>query len=138
MIVVDTNVLSELMRPQPDATVLAWMDRVPGREFFSTAITVAEIQYGLARLPDGRRRDSLTAAAAAVFASFEDRILAFDTIAAGHYGPLVADRVSAGRPIAMADAQIAAICVAHGADLATRDGGGFEGTGVVVHDPWDG
>lgn len=137
MIVADTNVLSELMRPEPDPAALTWMDRVPGNEFFSTAVTVAEIQYGLARLPPGRRRDSLTDVATTVFASFEDRILAFDTAAAVRYGQLVAERDRAGQPIAMADAQIAAICLVHGAGLATRDVDGFEGTGLLVHDPWE-
>lgn len=138
MIVADTNVLSELMRPEPDPTVLSWVDGVPGNEFFSTAITVAEIQYGVARLPDGRRRESLADVVTRVFASFENRILAFDTAAAVRYGRLVAERDRAGQPITMADGQIAAICLVRGADLATRDVDGFDGTGVVVHDPWQG
>ncbi len=135
MIVIDTNVVSEMMRGEPDRTVLAWADAV-GR-LHTTAITLAEVDYGIARLPDGRRKDRLATTAAEVFADAGDVILAFDAHAARRYARIVADRERAGRPIATADAQIAAICASREATLATRNTGDFDGTGVSLINPWD-
>lgn len=134
MIVVDTNVLSEVMRDNPDPSVLAWT-ATTGR-LHTTAITLAEIEYGVARLPAGRRRAQLTAMAAAVFADFDDVVLPFDVRAAHRYAEIVANREAGGRPIATADAQIAAICAARKATLATRNTGGFESTGIQLVNPW--
>lgn len=135
MIVIDTNVISEMMRDEPDSTVLAWADAVG--PLHTTAITLAEVDYGIARLPAGRRKDRLTTTAAEVFADFGEVILAFDAHAARHYAGIVADREEAGHPIATADAQVAAICASREATLATRDTGDFDGTGVSLINPWD-
>lgn len=136
MIVIDTNVVSEMERDEPDRKVLAWSETV-GR-LHTTAVTLAEVDYGIARLPEGRRKDRLAATAARVFADFDEVIVAFDAPAARRYGGIVAGRERAGRPIATADAQIAAICAAQGATLATRNTGDFDGTGISLVNPWDG
>lgn len=136
MIVLDSNVLSELMRSSPDGRVADWVLRVPGPELWTTAISVAEVDYGCARLRAGRRRDDLRAVADALFARFSDRIAAFDADAAVRYGSVVASREERGRPISMADAQIAAVCQARDAVLATRNVADFEGTGIEIVNPW--
>ena len=135
MIVIDTNVVSEMMRDEPDQKVLTWSETV-GR-LHTTAVTLAEVDYGIARLPGGHCKDRLAATAASVFADYHELIVAFDAPAARRYGSIVADRENAGRPIATADAQIAAICAAHEATLATRNTGDFEGTGIDLVNPWD-
>ncbi|HEU0190032.1 MAG TPA: type II toxin-antitoxin system VapC family toxin [Mycobacterium sp.] len=134
MIVIDTNVVAEMMRDEPDRNVLGWTETV-GR-LHTTVITLAEIEYGIARLPDGRRKDQLAVAASRVFADFDDVILAFDVGAARRYAEIVATRERVGRPIAAADAQIAAICASRQATLATRNTGDFDGTGIGVINPW--
>jgi predicted nucleic acid-binding protein len=134
VIVIDTAVVSEMMRDQPDRAVLGWADAV-GR-LHTTAITLAEIGYGIARLPDGRRKDRLAMTATEVFADFGDVILAFDAPAARRYAGIVAGRESSGRPITTADAQIAAICASREATLATRNTADFDGTGVSLINPW--
>lgn len=136
MIVIDTNVVSEMMHKEPDRQVLGWSDAA-GR-LHTTAITIAEVDYGIARLPEGRRKDQLVAAAASLFVEFEEMILPFDARAARRYGSVVADRERVGLPITAADAQIAAICAAWGAILATRKTDDFSGTGVRLVNPWDG
>ena len=137
MIVLDTNVLSELMRPEPAATVLRWIDSKAAEELFTSAITMAEILHGIERLPDGRRKHSLHTHAMAMFEhDFADRILPFDAYAALHYSTLVTAREQSGKPVGLADAQIAAICRAQQAKLATRNVKDFEGTGVDIINPW--
>jgi predicted nucleic acid-binding protein len=136
VIVIDTNIVAEMMRDEPDRTVVTWTDAV-GR-LHTTAITLAEIEYGIARLPDGRRKDQLAVTAARVFADFGDVILAFDASAARRYARIVTGRERAGRPIAAADAQIAAICASRKATLATRNTGDFHATGITVVNPWTG
>ena len=138
MIVLDTNVVSELMRPAPAPSVVGWVRGCDVRELQTTAITVAEIGYGIRRLVDGQRRDRLQSAAGELFARFANQVLAFDIPAAEQYASLVTERERAGRPIDGFDAQIAAICLAHGSTLATRNTKEFEGTGVTVIDPWAG
>ena len=136
MLVLDTNVLSELMKASPAPAVMEWTD-APGRErLYITAITVAEIRYGVERLPSGRRRDLLRSAAADSFAGFGDEILPFDVEAAARYPDVVTRRDRAGRPIDGFDAQIAAICLAHRASLVTRNVKDFAETGVKLIDPW--
>jgi predicted nucleic acid-binding protein len=135
VIVIDTNIISEMMSDAPDRKVDAWIEGA-GR-LHTTAVTLAEIDYGIARLPKGRRRDRLAATAAAVFADFDDVILPFDTRAARRYGVIVAGRESAGRPIATADAQIAAICASRGATLATRNTADFDATDISLVNPWN-
>lgn len=136
MIVLDTNVVSELMRPVPSLAVVGWVRGHEARELQTTAITVAEIGHAIKRLPDGQHRDRLQAAAAELFARFADQVLPFDAPAAEQYASVVAGRDRSGRPIDGFDAQIAAICLAQRSTLATRDLKDFEGTGVTLTDPW--
>ena len=136
MIVVDTNVVSELMRPSPSPLVRDWAEAQPTAELRTTAITVAEVRYAIERLPDGRRKELFLAAADDVFASFSEFVIPFDAEAAAHYALIVAHRDRVGLPIDGFDAQIAAICRIHGAALATRNVKDFRQTGVNVIDPW--
>lgn len=137
MIVLDTNVLSELMRAQAEPAVVSWLDRQEQDSLAVTAMTVAELFYGIARLPDGRRKSGLQEAALQMLdEEFADRVLPFDVDAAVHYAALVSQRERAGRPISMADAQIAAICRRHAATLATRNSKDFEGVDIVLANPW--
>src|SRR5215472_18161694 len=138
MIVVDTNVVSELMRPAPSPVVWDWVRAQRTSDLRTTAVTVAEIRYGLERLPAGQRKDRRLAVVGEVFGAFGDSILPFDAAAAEWYGRVVFHRESLGRPIEGFDAQIAAICRAHGAAVATRNVKDFEETGVEVIDPWGG
>ncbi len=138
MIVLDTNVISELMRIEPAVVVLEWVDRQPADEVFLTAITLSELLYGVARLPDGRRKASLAERVEAIVAEdFDHRVAAFDETAAVHYADVVVLRERVGRPISAADAQITAICRSHGAVLATRNTSDFTGTGITVVNPWN-
>jgi hypothetical protein len=138
MIVWDTNVLSEIMKPTPDTNVLSWVDSIPTPQTAITAVTVAEILYGIGRLPDGARRRKLMTVAESIFdEEFRNRILVFDADAAVEYAALVVEREAAGLPISMADAQIAAICRKHECTLATRNVRDFDRTGVTVRNPWN-
>ena len=137
MILLDTNVLSELMKANPTDQVLAWVDAQPASELFISTITVAEILYGVSRMPDGKRRDRLRKAAEEMFeGEFSDRLLSFDYSAAAYYAALVSHRERIGRPISTEDAQIAAICLAHDAALATRNVRDFEECTLDVINPW--
>jgi toxin FitB len=136
MLVADTNVVSELMRPSPSPALRTWVSTQAAGDLYTTAITVAEIRYGLERLPGGRRKDRLQAAADEVFAAFSEFVLPFDTGAAVQYARIARHRDEAGLPISGFDAQIAAICHARGAALATRNIKDFVETGVEVIDPW--
>ena len=134
MIVIDTNVISEMMRDSPDPGVLAWADAAG--QLHTTAITLAEVEYGIARLSAGHRKDQITAAANDVFTNFQDLILPFDARAAHRYASIVAARETGGHPISTADAQIAAICAGRKATLATRNTRDFESIGVELVNPW--
>lgn len=137
MIVLDTNVLSELMRPDPSPSVVQWIGKQSRMELFTTTITEAEIFYGIELLPKGKRRDKLLLAAAAMFVQdLEDHILSLDSIAARNFAPIAARRRVAGKPISHADAQIAAIAKTHGAAIATHSTGDFQNCGVRIIDPW--
>jgi predicted nucleic acid-binding protein len=136
MIILDTNVVSELMRAEPAPRVASWVRERDRRELRTTVITLAEIRYGIARLPDGRRKQVLLAAADEVFSAFEDQVMPVDAAAAEHYAAIASSRERAGKPIAGFDALIAAVCRSRGAALATRDVSGFDGTGIEVVDPW--
>ncbi|MCI2420719.1 type II toxin-antitoxin system VapC family toxin [Saccharopolyspora sp. K220] len=137
MIILDTNVLSEVARQAPDADVLAWLDSLPAAEVATTAITAAELLYGVTRLPDGHRKSSLTAAVhALVNDDFHGRVEPFDAPAAAQYAVVVGEREKLGLPISAADAQIAAICRARQATLATRNTKDFEETGIELVNPW--
>lgn len=136
MIVLDTNVISEVARPRPNERVLSWVDAQG--EVAITATTVAELLYGVARLPDGARKARLADGVREMIdGPLRDRVLAFDRIAASHYAEIAAARDTAGRPIAIADAQIAAICRSRGASLGTRNVRDFESVGITVVNPWD-
>jgi len=139
VIVLDTNILSELMRPVPEPAVERWVGAQPAAGVFISAITEAELRYGLALLPDGQRRRRLLAQAEAMLAEdFAGRILPFDSAAAGAYASIAAARRLAGRPISQADAQIAAIAASRGAAIATRNVADFTDCGIAVLDPWAG
>lgn len=138
MIVLDTNVVSELMRPHPQPAVVAWIDARPRSELFTTSVTKAEILLGIAILPPGQRRAGLGEAAERMFTRvLADHVLAFDAVAAVHYAEVVTSRRRAGKPISVVDAQIAATALAAGATVVTRDVAGFQGCGVTVTNPWD-
>jgi predicted nucleic acid-binding protein len=137
MIVLDTNVLSEIMRANPDENVLTWLDSQYAHDLHITSITVSELLYGVARLAHGKRKTALRGAIESLLdGELAGRVLAFDEAAARCYAILVAEREAQGRPISSADAQIASICHSRDAVLATRNGKDFEATGVPVIDPW--
>lgn len=137
MIVLDTNVLSELMRAEPSPRVAAWVTTHPARSLYTTAVTQAEVLYGVALLPEGTRRTALAQAVAGMFEEdFLDRVLPFDADAARAYAEVAAERRRLGRPISQFDAQIAAIARSRGAALATRNVADFTDCGVTVIDPW--
>ncbi len=133
----DTNVLSELLRAAPDRRVLAWFAAQAPESLFVSAVTQAEMLLGARQLPAGKRRSALEAALRAMFAEdFAGRILPFDSAAAHLYAEVVVARRTAGRPISQFDAQIAAIARHHGTKLATRNVGDFESCAVDVINPW--
>ena len=138
MILLDTNVLSELMAPKPSPAVLAWMSKQRFADvLYIAAITAGEILYGIELLPAGKRRDGLLREAEAMFREdFGTRILPFDDAAARSFAKIAAARRMRGRPISNPDAQIAATARVHGAALATRNTADFEGCGVALIDPW--
>jgi len=136
VIVADTNVVSELMRAEPSPAVRAWVLARGHHELRITAITVAEILYGIERLPSGRRKDTLREAAVDVFSQFTEDVLPFDAAAATVYPEIVDQRDRQGTPISGYDAQIAAICRANDASLATRNEKDFAGVGVELINPW--
>ncbi|MGQ0465957.1 MAG: type II toxin-antitoxin system VapC family toxin [Sporichthyaceae bacterium] len=138
MIVLDTNVVSEMMRDVPDPVVAAWFARQPSAVLRLTSVTVGEVAYGIERMPPGRRREALAGNVARIATALETTVLSYDRRAAEIYGPLLAARETKGRPMSTADAQIAAICTLHGAVLATRNRSDFEDTGVDLVDPWAG
>ena len=138
MIVLGTSVLSELMRLEPVATVVDWVDRQPTDEVFLTAVTFAELLYGISRLPQGRHRATLAEQLEAMVSEdFDHRVVPFDETAATHFPDVVARRELAGLPISVADAQIAAICRSHDGLLATRNIEDFTGTGIRISNPWN-
>ena len=137
MIALDTNVISELGRRVPDPGVLSWLDSLEIPDVVTTAITAAELRYGIARLPDGHRKRELTVAIRGILTEdFHGRVLPFDERASVRYADIVTGRERIGRPIGVADAQIAAICRDLGAVLATRNTADFEETGIELIDPW--
>ncbi len=137
MILLDTNVLSELIRREPDEGVTRWLDSLDAAKVAITVITAAELLYGVARLPTGQRRERLSRAIRGLIEEdLGGRVEPFDATAATHYADLVSDRETAGRPISIADAQIAAIRRKLGATLATRNTSDFNNTGIELLDPW--
>ncbi len=137
MIVLDTNVLSALMRTKPEAVVVEWLDRQPADSVWLTSITVFEARFGLALLPKGRRRSGLERAFDRVLTEdLSSRVLAFDEMAAVTAAQLAADRQRAGRIVDLRDTLIAGIAQARRATIATRNTRHFEGLDVPVVDPW--
>jgi predicted nucleic acid-binding protein len=137
VIVLDTNVLSEIIRPRPTATVVEWMTAQATADLYTTSVTEAEILYGILLLPAGRRRSALESAATSMFEDdFQGRVLGFGSETAPIYARIASDRRRAGRPISHFDAQIAAIARSMGATIATRNTADFDGCGVTVLDPW--
>ena len=137
MIILDTNVLSELLTPTPSKIVIEWLAAQHPPSVFTTAVTEAEILYGLRLLPEGRRRRDLEAAISPIFdEDLSGRVLPFDRDAADLYATIATRRRSAGRPISQFDAQIAAIALSRGASVATRNVSDFEGAGVSIINPW--
>jgi predicted nucleic acid-binding protein len=136
MIVADTNVLSELMRPSPTPQVREWVVGQRASDLFVTAISIAEILYGIERLTAGKRKDRFADLARELFTEFGDQVLAFDQRAARTYANIVSRRDTLGAPINGFDAQIAAICATHGAALATRNTKDFEYLDIPLIDPW--
>jgi toxin FitB len=136
VIIVDTTVAFELMGTFPAQAVQDWVRSCGARDLFTTSITLAEIRYGIERLPAGRRKELLRATAMAVFAAFADQVLAFDARAALRYAAIVGHRDRAGLPIDGFDAQIAAICRTYDAALATSNPEGFQHTGIELINPW--
>jgi predicted nucleic acid-binding protein len=137
VIILDTNVISELTRQNPEPNVETWLDSQSTGEVAITAITVAELLYGVARLPVGRRRKALAEEIDGVINDdLGGRVAPFGIIAAGQYPAVVVGREKIGRPIDKADAQIAAICRARGATLATRNTADFTDTGIDLINPW--
>lgn len=137
MILLDTNVISELMRPAPEPMVEQWLASLPAASVFISTITEAELRYGVALLPSGKRRATLAAEIEDMLGEeFNGRILPFDGAAAVAFAEIAIERRQAGRPISQADAQIAAIARSRGAALATRNAPDFEGCGVEVINPW--
>ena len=138
MLMLDTNLLSEMMRPEPERKIADWIVRQPSDELFTAAVCQAEILAGLAILPSGRRRSDLEEAARAMFADdFDGRILPFDTEAASAYAEIFATRKKAGRPSGTIDLMVAAIARVSGASVVTRNVADFEGVGVAIVNPWD-
>ncbi len=138
MLLLDTNVLSEFMRPQPAEVVVAWLDAQPPEQLYTNAVSRAEIELGLALMPAGKRQAALALAAQAMFDDdFAGHCLPFDEVAASAYARIVAVRTRAGRPIGVEDAQIAAIACVNGLRLATRNVVDFLGIeGLTLVDPW--
>ena len=137
MILLDTNVVSEPVRPAPDARVVEWIDAQPLETLFLSAITVAELRAGVALLPAGRRRTGLQESLETqVLPLFAGRVLPFDLSCTQAYAELMAKARALGLAIASADGYIAAIAAANGLAVATRDTGPFEAAGAVVINPW--
>lgn len=139
MFVLDTNLVSELMRPTPDPVVTSWIAERATSSLFLTAVTEAELRFGIAIMPPGKRREGLASALERMLnTGFASRVLPFDSSAAHAYAEIAAARRQVGQPIPAADCQIAAIARSRGMAVATRNVRDFEDAGLVVTDPWKG
>jgi toxin FitB len=136
MIILDTNVLSELMLHTPDQNVLSWIDRQPRSSIWTSSLTVFEIRFGIAIIPAGKRRSAMMDDFERVLNSFDRQVVSFDIGAAEHAGTLMASRRLRGRPREDRDTMIAGIVLANHATLATRNIRDFEDTGAKLIDPW--
>lgn len=136
MIVLDTNVVSEALRPEPDPNVVSWLNSQRAESLHLTSVTFAELLFGLGSMPEGRRRVRLTEALDRILALFPGRVLAFDQEAARRYAQMAVTARNAGRPLSTTDGYIAATAAAHGFTVATRNIRDFQDTGVELIDPW--
>lgn len=136
MIVLDTNVVSEAMKASPDPVVKTWLDEQVAETLYLTSITLAELLFGIAALPPGRRRDALSTTLEGLLELFENRILAFDTEAARYYAELAVKARCAGKGFPIPDGYIAAMAAAHGFIVATRDVAPLQAAGLQVINPW--
>ena len=137
MIVLDTNVVSELLRPEPSAKVESWLAAQDGTQLYFTTVGEAELRYGVSILPAGKRRTALAKAVEGILEEdLRDRVLPFDRQAARAYASIAAERRAVGSPISQFDCQIAAIALSNGASLATRNTADFTDCGVSLINPW--
>ncbi len=136
MILLDTNVISEAMRPRPHAAVQAWLDEQAAETLYLSSVTLAELLFGIGALPAGRRKDALGQMLDGLLALFGNRVLAFDADAARHYAGLAVAARAAGKGFSTPDGYIAAIATARGFVVATRDVGPFQAAGVKIINPW--
>lgn len=136
MILLDTNVISEALKPAPHGAVRTWLDNQAAETLYLSTITVAELLFGVGSMPRGQRRDRLTKAVQSAIDLFDGRILAFDLGAAQFYGPLAVDARAAGKGFPTPDGYIAAIAASRGFAVATRDTSAFVAAGVTVINPW--
>lgn len=136
MIVLDTNVVSEAMKPEPAPAVRDWLDEQAAETLFLSSVTAAELLFGIGVLPDGKRKQKLTTTLYGLLRLFEGRILPFDIDAARHYADLAVAARKGGKGFPTPDGYIAAIATAHGFVVATRDVSAFKAAGVPVIDPW--
>lgn len=136
MIVLDTNVVSEAMKPEPAPAVRDWLDAQVAETLYLSSVTVAELLFGICALPDGRRKQKLATTLDGLLGLLDDRILPFDTEAARHYADLAVAARNAGQGFPTPDGYIAAIATAHGFAVATRDASAFRAAGVPIIDPW--
>jgi predicted nucleic acid-binding protein len=137
MIVLDTNVVSEAMKPQPHPAVQTWLDAQAAETLYLSSVTLAELLFGIGALPAGRRRDALAQVLEGLLELFEDRVLAFDADAARHYAGLAVSARAAGKGLPTPDGYTAAIAAARGFTVATRDFAPFQAAGLAVINPWE-
>ncbi|MEO7268241.1 MAG: type II toxin-antitoxin system VapC family toxin [Knoellia sp.] len=137
MIVLDTNVVCEAMKPVPDPRVMSWLSSVPMSSVRLTVVTVAELLKGVFQLPEGRRRDSVQEHVDFALAAYNGKVLDVDARTAPYFADIVTKRDREGRPIGVMDAWIAAVCRRHDAPFVTRNVKDFEGTGIAVINPWE-
>ena len=136
MILLDTNVISEAMKPAPDPAVRSWLDEQAAETLYLSSVTIAELMFGIGALPRGHRKDRRATALEGVLTIFGDRILPFDTKAARRYGDLAVKARAAGRGFPTPDGYIAAIAASHDFAVASRDSSAFKAAGLPVIDPW--
>ena len=136
MILLDTNVVSEAMKPEPHRGVRDWLDAQAAETLFISSVTIAELLFGIGVLPGGRRKDKLAAALDGVVDLFAQRVLVFDTDAARRYADLAVKARAAGKGFPTPDGYVAAIAAAHGFAVASRDTSAFHAAGLTVIDPW--
>lgn len=136
MILLDTNVVSEAIKPEPHPSVRAWLDVQAAETLFLSSITVAELLFGVGAMPDGKRKDLLAVRIDSLLDQFDRRVLSFDTPAAQRYADLAVKARAAGKGFPTPDGYIAAIAAAHGFAVASRDASAFDAAGLTVINPW--